>query len=60
MTNFVIEIDYIGRGRLLKWCRDNVVEYEIKEIYYTNVIPDRIRISFKNEEDFVLFKLTWE
>lgn len=59
IESFVVEKDYKSSGRLITWCRNNIVDYEIKEVYYTNVIPERTRFIFKNEEDFVLFKLTW-
>lgn len=61
MTKFVIEKDYRDRDidHYIKWCKDNI-ECDIDYIYHTNVIPERARFSFKNEEDFVLFKLTWE
>ncbi len=60
MTDYIIEKEYVGRWKILTWCKNNNIDHKIEYIYYTNVIPERIRISFENDEDFVLFKLTWE
>jgi hypothetical protein len=61
INKFIIEKDFKTHSHLAGWCLYNFnSNCEIKYIYYTNVIPELIQFSFKNEEDLVLFKLTWE
>lgn len=60
IRKFIIEKDYKDRSQLINWCETNFgSDCEINYIYYTNVIPERIQFLFKNEEDFVLFKMIW-
>lgn len=57
---FVVELEYNEGFSKINWCLNKFgLDCKIDYIYYTNVIPERVKFSFKNKEDYVLFKMTW-
>ena len=58
-NDVVIWLFHADTNRAYEWCKESDINVELNEVPDCDVSPSMIILKFDNQEDVLLFRLTW-
>ena len=58
-NDVVIWLFHADANRAYEWCKESGINVELNEVPPRDVSPSMIILKFDNQEDVLLFRLTW-